>query len=375
MAETDLERLGALIKQEQTTLLARWRLQARELPSAKGLDVPALNDHIPVLLDELALALESPADLTIAQVVTDGQARAHGLQRLQNDFQIEEVVAEYNILRDCLHELADENGLMLRGQLIRLVNGVLDAAIGAALKAYSNQRDSEVLERREEYLAFVAHDLRTPLSAIVVAAQVLERQLPIGTPPSQTNHMVKTLRRNAQRLEDLVTKVLEQNNQCEAAIGFTLQRRQIDLWPLAEELLQDLQPLAATARMHLVNQVPHDLVTFADASALRRVLQNLVHNAIRHSQGREVQIGANTLPDESGIECWVKDDGVGISEQLLERIFDTGQTDPGSTAGSGLGLAIVKRFTEAAGGAVTVQSQAGAGSIFRFTLPTQPPPP
>jgi two-component system phosphate regulon sensor histidine kinase PhoR len=123
MSLNDLDKLSALIKQERDALLLRWRQQVRELPGARQLDVPTLNDHIPDLLDELATALQSKSDQTIPEALREGSPPAHGLQRVKDGFDIEEVVAEYNILRGCIHDLADDNGVTLQGQPfhIRLV--------------------------------------------------------------------------------------------------------------------------------------------------------------------------------------------------------------------------------------------------------------
>jgi RsbT co-antagonist protein rsbRD N-terminal domain len=109
------EKLAALVKQERHALLSRWRQQVRQLPSARQLDIPTLNDHIPGLLDELATALQSKSAQTIPEALLEASPPVHGLQRLENAFDIEEVVAEYNILRGCIHDLADDNGLNLQG--------------------------------------------------------------------------------------------------------------------------------------------------------------------------------------------------------------------------------------------------------------------
>src|SRR5205085_5588012 len=139
--------------------LSSWREQVRELPSARNLEIPVLNDHVPTLLDELVIALQSGSDQTIPEALAEGSPPAHGLQRLQEAFDIQEVVAEYNILRGCIHDLADDNGLTLQGKPFHIINRVLDHAIGLALQTYATQRALEVQRRREEYLTFVAHDL------------------------------------------------------------------------------------------------------------------------------------------------------------------------------------------------------------------------
>ena len=373
MTINDLDKLAALIKQERNALLSRWRQQVRQLPSAQHLDTPTLNDHIPGLLDELATALESRSDETIPEALSEGSPPARGgLQRVQDGFDIEEVVAEYNILRGCIHDLADTNGLSLQGKPFHIMNRVLDGAIGLAVQTYATQRALEVQQRREEYLAFVAHDLRTPLNAISLATTVLDLTLPQRSASAETTQMLKTLRRNVQHLGELVGKVIEENTNLQTEIGIKLERRAFDLWPLVEALIHDFHPVAGTASTQLINKVPDDLVVYADASLLRRVFQNLIANAITYTSRGEVIIEARELGAEGAIECWVSDNGAGIPEERLETVFEQLETDPQKEGGLGLGLAIVETFVEAHDGKVTVESKEGLGSTFRLTLPARP---
>ena len=366
-----LSQLSELVKQEREVLLARWRQQLRELPSARSLDVPTLNDHIPALLDELAAALAYRSDQTIPEALLENSPPVHGLQRLQDAFDIEEVVAEYNILRGCIHDLATDHGFQLQGQPFHIINRVLDHAIGLALQTYATQRALEVQQRREEYLAFVAHDLRTPLNAISLAERVLDKKFERDGAGAETAPMLKTLRRNVQQLEALVGKILEENSNLQTETGVRLERREFDLWPLVEALIHDLHPVAGTNSTQLINQVPDDLVVYADASLLKRILQNLIANAIRYTPRGEVVIGAAERDPEGMVQCWVSDNGAGIAEELIDKVFDKGETDPEHVSETGLGLAIVKTFTEAHGGMVTVESKQGIGSTFRFSLPTR----
>src|SRR3954471_15921407 len=211
MTTDNLRKLARLIRDHRDAVLARWRIQVRELPSARGLDIPTLNDHMPGLLDELIEALEWNPEMTIPQALAFASPAAHGLQRLEDAFDIEEVVAEYNILRGCIHDLADENGVSLKGTAFHTLNRVFDQAIGLALQTFSTQRAQEVLQRREEYLAFVAHDLRTPLNAISLAGRVLELQIPPAATTEEMVRILKSLRRNVESLDALATKVIEEN--------------------------------------------------------------------------------------------------------------------------------------------------------------------
>lgn len=371
MALSELNKLAALVKQRRQDLLARWRQQVRQLPSARQLDAPTLNDHIPSLLDELAEALDAGTGQTIPESVGDDSAQIHGLQRVKDAFDIEEVVAEYNILRGGIHDLATENDINLQGRPFHVINRVFDRAIGLALKAYATQTALGVQQRREEYLAFVAHDLRTPLLAISLSGRILEETLPRQGYGAEAAKMLKSQRRSVQQLEALVRKVLEENEHVQTEAGVKPQRRQFDLWPLIEALIDEMRPLAKSAATRMLNEVPDDLVVFADAGLLKRVFQNLTSNAIHYTPGGVVAVGARRVGAHGVIECWVRDDGAGIPASLLGSVFEKGETDATNPDGTGLGLAIVKTFIEAHGGSITLESKEGVGSTFRFTLPVK----
>lgn len=370
MTDENLNKLAQLIGRERDSLLSSWRQQVKELPSARNLTIPVLNDHIPALLDELVVALQSGSSQTIPEALVESSPPAHGLQRLREAFDIQEVVAEYNILRGCIHDLAASNGLNLQGEPFHVMNRVFDQAIGLALQTYATQQALEVQKRREEYLAFVAHDLRTPLNAVSLATRVLELTFRDPGARAETARMLKTLGRNVKQLQALVEKIIEENTNLRTETGVKLERRDFDLWPLVEALIHDLRPVAGTGSTQLINKVPQNLVVFADASLVRRVFQNLIANAIKYTPRGKVIIGARDL--EGALECWVSDNGAGIPEAQLEKVFDELVSGAPEEGGLGLGLAIVKTFVEAHGGHVRVESKEGFGSKFCFTLPRKP---
>lgn len=365
-----LRQLATAILEERELILVRWREQVKALPSAAKLDTPTLNDHIPGWIAELASGL-----ITASEVVdgdTDASSPlAHGLQRFEDGFDIEEVVAEYNILRDCIHELGEGHGVALVGQDRRFVDKYFDDAIAAAVKAFAECQAREVQRRRTEYLAFVVHDLRTPLSAITFSAYLLEQRLGGSGLDAEDRRLLKILARNTRQLETLVGAVLAENTQILTELGVKIERREFDVWPMVEALIQELQPIALKAGTRVVNEVPDELQANADANLLRRILQNLLGNAIAYTPGGSVTIGASDPGGGKPIECWVKDNGAGIPQDRLDKVFDALETDP-KREGVGLGLAIVKTFVEAHDGKVWVESVEGRGSTFRFTLPRAP---
>jgi two-component system phosphate regulon sensor histidine kinase PhoR len=370
-AINDLEQLGALILQHKDELLANWLAKVRHLSAADHLDRPALTDHIPDFLKELTRALrEAPLDVQVSDIslVT---APAHGLQRLEVGFAIEDVVSEYNTLRDCIHDLTDKNGIILTGRPLRVLNCVLDGAIAIAVRSYAMESTLEVQRRREEYLSFIAHDLRTPLNAIELATSLMERSNLDRSNPV-LNKAIKSLQRNVQQLAVLTTSILDENVNMQTESGIRLTRRTIDLWPLVEALIHSLNPVAGTNSTNLINDIDEDLVVYADAMLLRRIFQNLLANAINHAPRGEVVISARQIGQDGTVECIVADSGLGISKDKLPYIFDKFETGDESGVGLGLGLTICKAFVEAHGGEITVSSTPDAGTTFRFSLSGKP---
>ena len=362
-----LRQLATAILEERDAILVRWREKVRALPSAAKLDVPSLNDHIPGWIAELATCLVTASEAAEGDICASSPL-AHGLQRFEDGFDIEEVVAEYNLLRDCVHDLGERHGVSLAGADRRFLDKFFDDAIGAAVKAFAESQAREVQRRRAEYLAFVAHDLRTPLSAVTFSTYLLEQRLGAGGLDAENTRLLKILGRNTRQIETLVGAVLAENTQLLTELGVNVERRRFELWPLVETLIQDVQPIATKAATRVLNQVPDEIEANADANLLRRILQNLLSNAIAYAPGGVVTLGASDAGGSSPLEIWVQDNGAGIPQDRLAKVFDALETDP-QRHGVGLGLAIVKTFVEAHDGKVTVESVVGQGSTFRFTLP------
>src|SRR5262249_44838765 len=158
--------------------------------------------------------------------------------------------------------------------------------------------------------------------------------------------MLGVIRRNIARMDALITKVLQEERTTE--INTSIESREIDLWPLIQSLLRDIHPLAEGAGTVIKNTVGEDVVVFADPLVLTQIFQNLFSNAMKYTRAGEIVVAAQPL--ESGmLECLVRDNGEGISEERLGKIFDKFESDP-AQEGTGLGLAIVKQAVEAHGG-------------------------
>ena len=356
--------LGELIESHQNELLSDWHCEVALLPGAEQLDGPTITDHIPQLLTELSENLKS--DRSEASLIQS--PAEHGVQRWRVGFDITEVVAEYGILRTCLDRLAEKHSLPLTNQAGRIVNTVFDNAVAQATKAYATHMTVELQKRREEHLSFVIHDLRTPLQAVSLATTMLERSLPDDSKTELFETSLSTLRRNIGRLNALIKRVLQDEANLQLADSPKVEKREFDLWSLAETTIQDLSPIATDSRTTLINEVPPDMTIFADARLLGQVFQNLLSNAIKFTPNGKIIIGARY---SDGIaQCWVQDTGAGIDSERLDKIFEKLETDhQPEKRGVGLGLAIVKQIVELHGGMIAVESRVGEGSTFTFDTP------
>ena len=361
MENQNLIRLFALIKDQRDHLLAQWRQQVRQLPGAANLDTPTINDQVPELLDSLADSLKNePGETT-------GISAEHGLLRWQAGFDVTEVVAEYNILRQCLHDAAEQQGITLTGQPLHIINDVVDDAIGKAVKAFETMMTIELQHRHDEHLAFVLHDLRTPLEALSLATTLLERSLPDEKRDSAINAALSVLRGNINRLTKRVRHVLSTASGLGKSFRPTFAL--LNLPAQVENVVQDLAPLATSAGTTVRNQSDGQLEVYSDEILIAQIFENLLSNALKFTSQGVIEIGARVI-DDDWLECWVKDSGQGIPATQIDKVFDRFETgsEP-EQSGMGLGLAIVKEIIELHKSEIRVESEVGKGSTFWFVLP------
>ena len=118
--------------------------EVRRLPAAHDLDVPTLNDHIPELLGELTEALKAGHTESVLDIELAETPKIHGAQRLRDGFDIVEVVAEYNILKETLLSIAETEGIDISGEPIKIINRVFDRGVAMAVDEYARQKAVEI---------------------------------------------------------------------------------------------------------------------------------------------------------------------------------------------------------------------------------------
>jgi PAS domain S-box-containing protein len=238
------------------------------------------------------------------------------------------------------------------------------------LRDITERKDLDRL--REDLIAMVYHDLRSPLSNIVSSMEVLEGLLDEGPTSETALSLIQIAARSAARIQGLTESLLDINRmEAGQVLG---KRRPISLAELGQEAIEAVTPNAAEKNMHLVYSPAEDLPqAMADPDMIRRVLINLLENAIKYAR-KDGIIQLNFQRKGEILETSVQDDGPGISPADQERIFDkfTRLRSTEGPRGLGLGLAYCRLAVNAHGGKIWVESQVGQGANFKFTLPVAP---
>jgi two-component system sensor histidine kinase SaeS len=233
--------------------------------------------------------------------------------------------------------------------------------------AQINKRKLE--NTRRDLIAWVSHDLQTPLASMQVITEALVDG--VVTDPETVQRYLSTLQKNIHALSVLIDDLF-QMTQLEAG-GLALECSQASLTDLLSDTLESFHAQAAQQGVDLkVEVTPGVDNVYMDTRLIGRVLNNLISNAIRHTPpGGSVKVTTERMTGK--LKIIISDTGDGISVEDLPYVFDRFYRGEKSrsrlTGGAGLGLAIARGIVEAHGGKINVESSLEHGSTFWFTLP------
>ena len=261
--------------------------------------------------------------------------------------------------------LYDANGryVMSRSTFVDITHR---KAAEAALRSAKEEADA-ANRGKSEFLSRMSHELRTPLNAILGFGQLLELE-ELG--PDQTE-CVDHILRGGHHLLDLINEVLDLSR-IEAG-RLSLSTEPIDVREVVGESLALVQPQAAEAGIALdFDHESYHQVVLADRQRLKQILVNLLANAVKYNRdGGSVELTCAEVAGER-LAIRVADTGLGIPPDQLERLFDPFErlgAEATGAEGTGLGLTVSRGLAEAMGGAITVESTPGEGSVFAVELP------
>jgi PAS domain S-box-containing protein len=255
------------------------------------------------------------------------------------------------------------------------VIGFLHLARDVTEKKRYEQRLKELDKMKSAFVSNVSHELRTPLTAIKASADNMLDRLIGDLNGKQVGYLTR-IKSNSDRLARLINDLLDLS---------TIEAGKIDLRPanlplvtLVKEAAESLRPVAAEKLINLtVMSADPGIIAWADRDKVVQVLMNLIGNALKFTPtGGKVTI-AVTKNSAAWMQISVTDTGPGIPAEEVNKVFarfyQIGQAGTQKTQGTGLGLAISKALVEMHGGKIWVESEAGKGSIFSFTLPAEQP--
>ena len=272
---------------------------------------------------------------------------------------------------------AEASEKLAAGELESRLPEVGDDELATLARSFNRMADSlqrqirqlaDLSHLQQRFVSDVSHELRTPLTTIRLASDVLFDQRD-AFPPA-TARTAELLHAQTQRFEVLLADLLEMSRYDAGAVQLELEPT--NLVRLAEDAMEQVAPLAEEKRTPVRLIAPGGYFEAeVDARRIRRVLQNLLGNAIDHGEAKPFDLYVDSNADTVAIA--VRDHGIGMTPSDLGHVFDRfWRADPSrqrSTGGTGLGLAIALEDAVVHGGVLDVWSEPGAGSCFRLTIP------
>lgn len=241
-----------------------------------------------------------------------------------------------------------------------------------AIKKYIGELE-DLNTHKESVLAILSHDLRSPLSAIIGTAKYLKENFQ-KMKPEDVQEMLDLLYKSSIDELEMLDYLVEWARIKYAADVFSPTK--IKLTEYINKVFASLKETALVNTINLHHEIQEDTSVFADGKMLISIVQNIVSNAIKHTEkGGAITVSAKSKDDKIIIQ--VKDTGIGMSKEIIEKLFTPQMKTLSETRkknkGAGIGLLLVKGFLEKNSGEIWVESVEGEGSSFYFTLPIEEP--
>jgi len=364
--------LADFIEQHAEVIIEHAITFAKSVKVEASMDDAALRDHLPEIVHVIVADLRTPQ--TRAEEIEKSEGRApiqagrprsaagtHALHRAHSGYSISDLVSEYRALRASVMRLwTDAQEAASPGEVTRF-NEAIDEAIAESVTHYA----AEVDRWRHIFLGVLGHDLRSPLSAIVMTSQMIA-QMAVDAPVASAAQRLIT---SGERMRELLDRLLVYNR-AGMGLGFEVRRKDVDL---AHECRQEIELLQASMPdVRIDFRSPATLRGTFDALRLREALANLVVNAYKYgSRAGEIHVVLHDAGADA--ELAVENTGAAIPRQTLDLMFEPlrrGGVSGGEEerASLGLGLFIVDQIVRAHGGSIHADSAEGK-TTFRMRLP------
>jgi len=383
--------IAARIDAERYALAARWLDRLVALIPVGPNDVfptETLLDHVPKLIEQIAKFLAAPENEIATDTFVVAEARELGELRHQQQASVHQLLREYELLRNILGTFVGEEARRLRldpdYEQVLLALQRIDRAVAlltqTTVNTFVERYTATIEEQTRQLKAFnqmVSHELRQPLAALQMASTLLQRTEG-DADDERTRRLVTAVERNVTRLSELMTTITKMTTG-DMADESKPGTQRVSLTDVAREASRQLRDMAVSREVRVVVAPDLPAVT-VDVGRLELILTNLLSNAIKYSDPAKSDRFVEVLPvqsDESGSGFQVRDNGLGMTAEQLQRVFtpffrahaNLEQTH--HIEGLGLGLSIVRDCVDAIGASIEVVAAPNEGTTFTVTLPVK----
>jgi signal transduction histidine kinase len=378
-------RLAQFIVANAEPILVAWEEFARTILPGASMNSLALRDHAAEILLATVRDMESVeteaqrwdkasgyGDGSPQSIRLNGASEEHAIGRLGSGFDLLQLVSEYRALRASVLSLwrksvptADDRDV----DDANLFHESIDQSLARAVSSYTKRVD----ESRDMFLAILSHDLRNPLNAIAMSAEMLPRACKLD---GESTGFATRISGSAQIMAGMISDLLDYTR-TRLGAGMPVSPAAMDLGFLCDEVVNEFR--SGNPALRLQYDCTGDLSGEWDPARLRQVVSNLLGNAIQHGDP-SLAIGLTLRGDRSGMMLAIRNRGTPIPQGELQKIFDplvrgaSAQTPRQNRPGSiGLGLYIARELVLAHGGRIGVTSSADEGTVFTVHLPRHTP--
>jgi signal transduction histidine kinase/CheY-like chemotaxis protein len=377
--------LAVFILENTEVILQEWEKFARTLePAASPMSSKELRNHASVMLKSIADDLCNSQSQAEEVAKSQGNeprttqidaGEEHGLSRLNSNFTIEQLVAEYRALRSSVLRLWNKaNGAPKASDIDDIIrfNEAIDQLLASSVIIYAaTNREAMEAEkkRKDQFLAMLAHELRNPLSPISAAATLLKMSKSEDRIVSNASTIIA---RQVSHMATLIDDLLDVSRVTRGSIE--LKSEILDLRHVIDDAVEQVLPqIQARSHVFTISEMHQPVTIYGDKKRLVQVFANILTNAAKYTQEK----GKITLTlDLSGddVKIVVKDNGMGMSPDFIPHVFDlfaqAERSSDRTSGGLGLGLALVKSLIELHSGKVTCASEGlTKGSELTVQLP------
>jgi signal transduction histidine kinase len=371
-----LPELAAALRAVKPRVLQRWRDEVlRLLPAADELTRRQLDNSLPDILDQMARAFAAAEPGPTERLIESSPA--HGETRFHQDFNFDELLVEYAILRRVIvEEVTRERGGAIAPVHCIELNQAMDIALRQAAVAFADHQAERLKAEADamaKYLAFLSHDLRGGLNGALLTIEVLRRDLMNDSKYASSVDDLDAMRRSMLGTVATMDRFLNAEKLRRGSMPVKIEP--VDVAALFHDVARTLAH--ATSGQHV--QIDPDAVPtlHSDRELLAMVVANLLSNAIKYGGGAPVQLTARCgapLPETIACRVSVIDRGPGIAAEQMSRLFapfTRGETY--GQQGVGLGLFIARQAADLLGARLWAESEPGEGTAFHLDVPGDPP--